>query len=154
MELIFRGVKFKYEDGKLYRLKYKKWVECTNKLESQGYKLGIKINNKMFLQHRIIYLIHNPKWNIYDSKQFINHKNKNRSDNKIENLEVVTHLQNSQDKDMSKVKGYWFHKDGRQKPYRFRFRVNGKPYTKSFSNIDEGREWLLTERRKYCYMTN
>jgi len=152
MELIFREVKLKYEDGKLYRFKYKKWVECTNKLNTNSYKQPIGINKKKFYQHRIIYLIHNPKWDIYDRKQEINHKNKNRSDNKIENLEVVTNLQNSQDKNMDKVKGYFFYKDGRPKPYRFVFRANGKRYSKCFSNIDDGRVWLLTERRKYCYM--
>ena len=50
----------------------------------------ICINNKMFLQHRIVYLIHNQNWDIYDTKQMINHKNKIRFDNRIENLEVVT----------------------------------------------------------------
>jgi len=152
MELIFREVKFKYEDEKLYRqLKSGKWKACTNKLTTGGYK-QIKINNKWFLQHRIIYLIHNQIWDIYDLKQMINHKNKNRSDNKIENLEVVTKLQNTQDRDMDKVKGYDFLKDGRPKPYVFRFKSNGKSYTKYFSNIVDGREWLLTERRKYCFM--
>jgi len=153
MELIFRGTKLKYEDEKLYRqLKTGKWKEYTNKLTNHGYKKEISINNKMFLQHRIIYLIHNPEWNIYDRKQCINHKNKNRLDNKIENLEVVTHLQNSQDKDMDKIKGYDFRKDDRKKPYQFRFKSNGKNYSKYFSNIDDGREWYLAERRKLCYM--
>ena len=153
MEIIFRGIKIKYEDEKLYRqLKSGKWKEYTNKLHTNGYKQQIQINNKHFTQHRIIYLIHNPKWNIYDSKQFINHKNKIRSDNSIENLEVVTRLQNCQDRDMNKIKGYRFYKDGRKKPYQFQFKVNKKHYTKSFSNIVDGRKWLLTERRKYCYM--
>jgi len=156
MELIFRETKFKYEDEKLYRQLKKngKWKECTNKLENNGYKQRIGINNKHFKQHRIIYLIYNQNWNIYDTTQMINHKNKNRSDNRIENLEVVTHLQNTQDIDMDKVKGYYFRKDGRKKPYEFKFRVNRKNYIKCFSNIDEGRKWLLTERRKYCYMTD
>ena len=152
MELIFRGTKLKYDDEKLYRFKYKKWVECTNKLDPTGYNQRIEINYKQFYQHRIIYLIHNPKWDIYDLKQEINHKNKNRSDNRIENLEGVTRLQNTQDRDMDKVKGYYFHKDGRPKPYEFRFKSNGKKYTKCFSNIDEGKIWLLEERRKYCFM--
>jgi len=153
MELNFRGTKLKYEDGKLYRFKYKKWAEGTNKLNTNGYKQQICINNKWFYQHRIVYLIHNPKWDIYDLKQKINHKNKIRTDNSIENLEVVTHLQNNQDKDMDKVKGYFFYKDGREKPYQFKFVANKKYYSKSFSNIDEGRVWLLEERIKYCYMT-
>ena len=153
MELIFRGVKFKYEDGNLYRqLKTGKWKAYRNILNVYGYKQQICINNKMFLQHRIVYLIYNQNWDIYDTKQMINHKNKNRLDNSIENLEVVTNLQNSQDKDMDKIKGYCFRKDGRQKPYEFKFRASGKQYSKYFSNIDDGRVWLLEERRKYCYM--
>ena len=153
MERIFRGIKLKLEDGKLYRqLKTGKWKEYTNILNSHGYKHPIGINNKNFKQHRIIYLIHNQNWDIYDRKQMINHKNKIRTDNRIENLEVVTNLQNSQDRDMDKVKGYYIFKDGRKKPYRFRFNANGKRYTKYFSNIVDGREWLLEERRKNCYM--
>lgn len=154
MEIIFRGIKIKYEDGNLYKQLKTRWKEYTNKLHTNGYKQQIGINKKLFLQHRIIYLIHNPKWNIYDRKQCINHKNKNRSDNSIENLEIVTHLQNVQDIDMDKVKGYYIHKDGRPNPYRFRFKANKKQYTKSFSNIEDGRVWLLEERKKYCYMTN
>ena len=153
MEIIFRGTKIKYEDGILYKqLKSGKWKVYTNILDADGYKQQICINYKLFYQHRIIYLIHNPKWDIYDRKQMINHKNKNRSDNKIENLEVVTNLQNTQDRDMDKIKGYKFHKDGREKPYQFRFMANKKQYSKCFSNIEDGRVWYLAERRKYCYM--
>ena len=153
MELIFRETKIKYEDEKLYRqLKTGKWKVYTNKLTTGGYKEQIGINNKRFQQHRIIYLINNPKWDIYDRKQKINHKNKIRTDNRIENLEVVTHLQNNQDLDMDKVKGYFFRKDGCPNPYQFKFESNGKKYTKCFSNIYDGRVWLLTERRKYCFM--
>ena len=153
MEIIFRGVKIKYENEKLYReLKTGKWKEYTNILHPNGYKEQIQINNKNFKQHRIIYLIHNQIWDIYDLKQMINHKNKIRTDNRIENLEVVTRLQNSQDRDMDKVKGYKFHKDGRKKPYEFKFVANKKYYSKCFSNIDEGRVWYLAERRKYCFM--
>ena len=155
MELIFREVKLKYENEKLYRqLKTGKWKTYTNKLSPYGYKQQISINKKHFLQHRIIYLIHNPKWDIYDKKQMINHKNKNRLDNRIQNLEVVTNLQNTQDKDMSKVKGYTFCKKCRKKPYRFTFYAKKKYYSKSFSNIDEGKVWYLAERRKFCYMTD
>jgi len=152
MELIFRKTKLKYEDGNLYRQLKTRWKECTNKLHPTGYNQRIEINYKQFYQHRIIYLIHNPQWNIYDRKQEINHKNKIRTDNRIENLEVVTNLQNMQDRDMDKIKGYGFHKNCK-KPYQFRFESNGKKYTKYFSNIDEGRKWLLEERRKFCYMT-
>ena len=151
MEIFFRGVKLKYEDEKLYKQLKTRWKEYTNKLNPDGYKQQIRINNKRFSQHRIIYLIHNPKWNIYDLKQLINHKNKIRTDNSLENLEVVTKLQNTQDKDMDKIKGYYVKTDCR-KPYRFRFQANKKKYTKCFSNIDDGRKWLLTERKKYCYM--
>jgi hypothetical protein len=152
MELIFRGVKIKYEDGKLYRQLKTRYKPYTNKLHPKGYKQQIWINKKLFTQHRIIYLIHNQIWNIYDTKQLINHKNKIRTDNRIENLEVVTNLQNTQDRDMNKVKGYYFCKDGRKKPYLFRFKPNGKGYSKCFSNIEDGMIWYLAERRKYCYM--
>ena len=151
MELTFRETKIKYEDEKLYRQLKTRWKECTNKLNHYGYKQEININNKNFKQHRIIYLIHNSNWDIYDLKQMINHKNKIRTDNRIENLEVVTNLQNVQDRDMDKVKGYYFHKNCK-KPYQFQFRANGKYYSKCFSNIDDGRVWHLAERRKLSYM--
>ena len=38
MELIFRGVKFKYEDGNLYRQLKNKWKEYRNILNVYGYK--------------------------------------------------------------------------------------------------------------------
>ena len=92
MEFIFRETKLKYEDGKLYRFRYNKWKECSIKLDSSGCKGSIAINKKSFIQHRIIYLIHNPEWDIYNPRLNIHHLNQNRADNRIENLKEIPNL--------------------------------------------------------------
>lgn len=62
----------------------------------QGYmRIGIKLNNKArdYLVHRLVAqaFIPNPK-----NKRFINHKNGNKDDNRVDNLEWCTHKENMQ----------------------------------------------------------
>lgn len=63
---------------------------CTN-----GYR-KIKFQKKYYLAHRIIWKI-----NTGNDPLYIDHINKNRSDNKISNLRSVTFLENNQNKKLS-----------------------------------------------------
>jgi hypothetical protein len=50
---------------------------------------GVQVN---LLKHRLVYLAHNPEWDIFDTNpdNIIDHINRDRSDNRIENLRNVT----------------------------------------------------------------
>ncbi len=69
---------------------------------------------KYLRKHRILHLARNPGWDIFDNgpNNCIDHINRSRSDNSIENLRVVTNQQNQFNR--SNVKGYTWNQ-GRKK---------------------------------------
>tara|TARA_R110000782_G_scaffold35048_2_gene83985 strand:+ start:43 stop:570 length:528 start_codon:yes stop_codon:yes gene_type:complete len=96
------GAEFKYEDDKMYRLhKQNKIWNCCNdmKPEKNGY-IRIRIDNKKYLLHRLIYKYHNENWDITDRSKNnqIDHIDINETNNKIENLRVLTSSQNLRNK--------------------------------------------------------
>ena len=72
---------------------------------------GIVIDGRYthLLEHRLVYKLANPEWVIFDSSKdnLIDHYNRDKRDNRIENLHVVTNQQNTWNTD---AKGYRFHK--------------------------------------------
>ena len=86
---------FDYKDGFLYwkesgsGRKINRPIGCKNK---DGY-LQCKVNNKQWKVHRLIWIWHGNK--LIDGLQ-IDHIDRNRSNNKIENLRLVTPSQNRQ----------------------------------------------------------
>ena len=88
---------FYYENGKLIRL-----IRRNNKiagteagtLTKYGYK-RVGINGKYYVEHRLIWLYHYGSF----PTQFIDHINRNRSDNRIENLRDVSRRQNNQNRE-------------------------------------------------------
>ena len=67
--------------------------ECTLKQSStnDGYKY-VSIHSTRYLVHRLVYTAFNPNINI--DYLDINHIDRNRANNNINNLEAITHLQN------------------------------------------------------------
>ena len=94
------GNLFRYEDDKLYKKRKNgsQWSCCNDmKPETSGY-IRICMGGKGMMLHRLVYLFHNPSWNIHDScrDNSIDHINGDKGDNRIENLRVVNNSQNSQ----------------------------------------------------------
>ena len=81
---------FESKDGRVYKARPAK---CT--LDDKGY-IQVCAGNKRFREHRIIFILtHNrPIKEGYD----IHHKYGNRADNRIENLEEVSHQVNCQNR--------------------------------------------------------
>ena len=77
---------FDYRDGKLF---WKKSGKKAGSLSSQGY-LRTCYKGFRTANHRIVWLWHNGEWPSMD----LDHINRNRSDNRIENLRVVTRAEN------------------------------------------------------------
>jgi len=84
---------FKYDDGFLYWREERKRFSTANPVgvnTSRGY-LDVTLNGYKYRLHRIIWAWH------FDRPEIgmdIDHINKNKSDNRIENLRVVTRSQN------------------------------------------------------------
>ena len=96
------GTDFKYEEDKMYRyiIRYKKWSCCNDLKPNKNGYIHISINKKYYLLHRFIYKYHNDDWDITDTskKNQIDHIDINKSNNKIENLRVLTCSQNTRNR--------------------------------------------------------
>lgn len=93
---------FKYKDGILYwKIAFKKTTiigsEAGKKIKRTGYiKLNILCNE--YLMHRVIFFMHHGYW-----PEFIDHIDRDRSNNKISNLRACTHKQNMQNRSKRKT---------------------------------------------------
>jgi len=159
MEKEILGNMFKYEDGKMYK-KYKSskkiWRCLTdNKPKEDGY-IRCHINIKHYYLQRLVYLFHNPEWNIHDDSRdnSIDHMNGNKLDNRIENLKCVNCSQNKQNithRDGKEIKGYSFRTDGRPKPWMAQWQENGKRKSKGFKTKQEAKEYSEEMRKLHHY---
>ena len=87
-----KGMTYKVSShGKIYG----KRGELKQRLNRDGYlevTVGKKENRTTMRVHRIILMAFDPRDNMEDLE--VNHKDYNRTNNKLENLEWITHLQN------------------------------------------------------------
>ena len=146
------GMKIKYDDGKLWKwremrgkqkLKNPDWWEMKGSIKGNGYRY-VRINNKLYLYHRLVYFIHNKKWKIHDTchDNSIDHIDRNQLNNSIENLRVVTHQQNQWNRD---DKGYYFNKASGK--YVAKIRADGKQkYLGMFVSEDDARNAYLNAK--------
>ncbi len=99
---------FEYENGLLIRI-----VKTSNNTkvgdvvrtstDTAGYAI-VTIDGAIQKVHRMIWIYHNGA---IEDKYIIDHKDRNKSNNKIENLRKVTKQENSFN---SNAKGYYYHK--------------------------------------------
>lgn len=112
-----------------------------------GY-MNIGINNKIYKEHRLVYLYHFgfiPK--------IIDHINRNKEDNRIENLRECTHSQNKMNQGLksnntSGVVGVNF--DLRRNNWYARITIKGNvKYLGSYKDIEEAKKVRFNAERKY-----
>ena len=100
---------FEYKDGQLLRD-----GKAIGTLKTNGY-IHAGINYKRYYVHRLIYIYH---YGDADESLQIDHKNRDRTDNRIENLRLVTKADNSR----NSGKGYHWNKQIK----RFVVQLNGR----------------------------
>ena len=122
-----------YKDGELY-LKIG-WMS------SAGYK-QCRYKGKDYQLHRLIYLYHNKS--IPDGC-VIDHINRDKGDNRIENLRAITRQENSWN---NGAKGYFWSKD--HKKWRAKIGLDGKRiHLGLFEKEEDAREAYLKAKEKY-----
>ena len=120
IEFILENRKLRlHPDGIMYVRSHQKGVETKSEKwkevkfsKSQGYKmcrLTLDGKVKTIKQHRMVWYAHHQSWDIWDTSKdnVIDHINRKRDDNRIENLKLSTASENQCNKD---AKGYSWHK--------------------------------------------
>ena len=136
---------FEYRDGELYwKIKpYKSRVQIGDKAggkASKGYK-AVKYQSQWMLQHRVIWEMHNgpiPKG------MCIDHIDRDRANNKLENLRCVSYGDNLKNSECyENAAGF----SERQWGFEARIRKDGKlHHLGTFKNQNEAREAYLEAR--------
>lgn len=127
---------FSYSHGTLI------W-NTTNKIAgsraNDGY-IGIQINNKKYQAHRLIWMYHYGK---IPAGMEIDHKNRDRADNRIDNLRLVTVQENKFNR---KGKGYTYIKSTSK--YKSQIKINGKSINLGhFDTPEEASEAYLKAKK-------
>ena len=73
-------------------------------MDNCGY-LRVSIGRRKYLVHRLIYKLHNPEFDL-ESDLVIDHINRVRDDNRIENLRAVTKAENNRNRSLCKGVSY------------------------------------------------
>ena len=150
MNCELNGMKIKYESAKVWvwrewKSKPPDWCEAKGTIIN-GYR-QVSINKKKYPYHRVVYFIHNENWLIGDTSMnnYIDHIDRDKLNNNIENLRVVTHSHNMCNQDR---KGYTFHK-ARGK-YKAQIMVDGKNiHLGLFVNPDDAHQAYLEAKKIY-----
>ena len=155
MEFVIENYRLRAtEDGRIERFwkankkKPDRWTEIKGKKNNRNYlhiELYLTSRQRNFLIHRLVYLAHHQDWDIYDTKQLIDHGDRNRSNNRIGNLTVVTHEENTWNTD---AKGYsWCEKTQK---WRSMIRYKGKLINLGgFYTEEEARQAYLDAKAIY-----
>jgi len=149
MECLLNGVTLCYEDGMLY--KYNKSGSMRGLrgyIRKDGYR-EVSINNKKYLYHRVIYKCCNNCWDITGyNNNYIDHIDRNKLNNNINNLRVVTATQNQQN---TNAKGYGWNKN--RNKWQAYICVNYKIiYLGLYLTEEEARNSYLEARKKYNFI--
>jgi len=125
-----------FEDGRVFSKKRNKFLKATP--NSRGYlRLNLCKDGKLklFQIHRLIALHYIPNPNNYEE---VDHLDRNRQNNSIDNLRWVDRSMNQQNTGVRitnklKIKNISPHENG----YRFQKIVNGKIHTKKFKTLED-----------------
>jgi hypothetical protein len=120
------------------------WVIIENKENGAGYN-SISCRVKNYSRHRIIGYVF-LGLDIDDLKSCIDHIDRNKLNNSLINLRIVSHQQNCFN--MSNVKGYSW--DKRSKKFQSYIKLNGKKsHLGYFNNEEDAQNAYLTAKKKY-----
>lgn len=154
VELYGRAIRY-YDETHVemeFRNFSERWYKISVTATTKGYNtlvINMHGKNKYIQMHRLVFFIHHPSWNIYDSSKdnVIDHIDGNKANNKIENLQCVTNHENLMN--IKKTKGYSLNK-GRGKKWKASIRVNGKSiHLGNFDTEEEAHNAYLIGKAKY-----
>ena len=127
-------------DGECYSKKSNKWLK--HDLNSVGYK-RFHVGGKKRFAHRLVAETYIPN---YTELPCIDHMDRNRLNNKVENLRWITYSNNGQNRGVNKnnkleIKNISY--NTRDNCFTFTKQVLGKKFTKSFKTVEEATDYKI-----------
>ncbi len=156
METTIHNTKVKMVGDELYsfikrgKTPERRWFHLKGTINPQtGYRHVI-VNGRYTSVHRLVYKLHNPDWDIYDNStsNYIDHKDRNKLNNNIENLRVLTHQQNQWNR---KCKGYYWRP--KEKKYQAQIKVDARiKYLGFFEKEEDAANAYLEAKKIYHHI--
>jgi hypothetical protein len=137
---------FYYEDGKLFNRSQRRRALAGSEagcVAQTGYA-RIAINGKWHQSHRLIYMYH--KGEITDGLQ-IDHIDRNKLNNNIENLRLVTHQENQWNRG---AKGYDLHKPSNK--FQARIKLNGQKISLGYFDTEKEANCAYLKAKKELHI--
>lgn len=132
---------FRYEDGMLYYAKNPPRSRLIGKRAGNAttskYR-KVQINNETYFEHRLIWILLNGELNDSD---VIDHIDRDRSNNKIDNLRIVNASGNSLNKATSTHVQKWT-----DTKWYARFKYKGKQHSKFLPSKEEAENWVIEQK--------
>ena len=134
-----------YRDGKIERLQNNKWIENKSKNYPDGYRY-IMINRKRIKLHRLIAFCFLKLENIIGNNKtdIVDHINRIGSDNRVENLRIVSKQQNTFN---TNAKGYCWNK--KTNKWAAQIRYNKIINLGSYDTEEDARNAYLRAKEQY-----
>lgn len=122
--------------------------------QKSGYQcIGIKVNNRRYLAHRLIWLMQTGVW-----PDEIDHINHNASDNRWQNLRAANHSMNGKNQSLysTNISGHvGIYRNKKNDKWKVQIRVQGKlHYLGRFVNFDDAVAARKAAERKYGFHPN
>ena len=133
----------KYENGMLYYIKNpsRSRLIGTRAGTKSAYSYRVvRINGKRYFEHRLVWILLNGELSDSD---IIDHIDRDPSNNKIENLRIVSSSGNSLNKATSTHVQKWT-----DSKWYARFKYKGKQYSKFFPSKIEAEEWVIVQKEQ------
>jgi len=139
-------------ENKFYVKKGDDWILKKFSNNGKGYLItGFSFEKKKLTRiykHRLVFFAYNNDFDIFrrsTTDNMIDHVDKDKSNNRIENLRLVTNQQNQFN---TKAKGYYFNKPA--KKWLSKIQLNGKrKHLGLFESEEEAREAYLKSKEIY-----
>lgn len=117
--------------------------EVAGCIGNSGYRI-VSVNNETYRAHRLAYYLYHGK--DVEPGKVIDHKNGDRDDNRIKNLQEITQSENL--RKAEGIKGYDYHK-GKQM-WRARISIEGKQKFLGYFNTEEEARAAYVAVKKFC----